>query len=126
MPTLLEIAGVDAPDNLQGNSLVPILKGEQTANRGYAATGGSPTWHGAGPLTLTDGRWTYVCNPANGEWELYDKDADPGEENKIVEQNRAKAEELHQALVDFLAPLDCADWAMPIWHSTSPTWRSPI
>jgi arylsulfatase A-like enzyme len=37
-PTLTDLAGVKAPDNLQGQSLVPMLKNPGTAGRGWALT----------------------------------------------------------------------------------------
>jgi iduronate 2-sulfatase len=46
-PTLCELAGVAAPANLQGESLVPLLKDPAAASRGWALTqvarGGRPT-----------------------------------------------------------------------------------
>ena len=35
-PTLTELCGVDAPENLQGQSLVPILKDANAEGRGWA------------------------------------------------------------------------------------------
>ncbi len=37
-PTLTELAGVKAPDNLQGQSLVPLLKDPSATGRGWALT----------------------------------------------------------------------------------------
>ncbi len=94
-PTLAELCGVKAPANLQGQSLVPILKDPQEKGRGWAITQVS---RGGGPnratvsrdkgsegrrffgYSLRTPRWRYT------EWdegregsELYDHDADPGE-----------------------------------------------
>jgi iduronate 2-sulfatase len=94
-PTLAELCGVPAPNNLQGQSLVPLLKDPQAAGRGWALTQVS-RGGGLGRATVTldvgsDGpqffgyslrtpRWRYT------EWdegrqgrELYDHDADPRE-----------------------------------------------
>jgi iduronate 2-sulfatase len=100
-PTLAELCGVSAPRNLQGQSLVPMLKDPGTAGRGWALTqvmrGGGPlrasvtTNVGSdGPLffgyTLGTPRWRYT------EWdegkkgrELYDHDADPGELRNLAD-----------------------------------------
>jgi iduronate 2-sulfatase len=94
-PTLAELCGVKPPANLQGQSLVPVLKDPSVAGRGWAVTqvmrGGGPlrasvtTNVGSdGPLffgySLRTPRWRYT------EWddgrkgrELYDHDADPRE-----------------------------------------------
>ncbi|MBX3435914.1 MAG: sulfatase-like hydrolase/transferase, partial [Planctomycetaceae bacterium] len=94
-PTLAELCGIAPPDNIQGQSLVPILKDPSAAGRGWAITqvmrgGGArrasvTTNVGADGrrffgYTLRTPRWRYT------EWdegregsELYDHDADPRE-----------------------------------------------
>jgi len=101
-PTLAELCGVAKPENLQGQSLVPMLKNPQATGRGWALTqvtrGG-----GAARATVTrdvgsDGRrffgytlrtprWRYT------EWdegrqgrELYDHDADAHELTNLAEK----------------------------------------
>ncbi|HEX5102940.1 MAG TPA: sulfatase [Pirellulaceae bacterium] len=94
-PTLAELCGVKAPDNLQGQSLVPLLKDTSVKGRGWAIT---QVTRGGGArratvttdvgsegrrffgYTLRTPRWRYT------EWdegeqgrELYDHDADPRE-----------------------------------------------
>ena len=94
-PTLVELAGVKAPENLQGQSLVPQLKNPEEKGRGWALTqvvrGGNFNRQGAAAALMDKGkrffgyslrteRWRYT------EWdegaagsELYDHDADPKE-----------------------------------------------
>lgn len=93
-PTLTELAGVEAPDNLQGQSLVPMLKDPSAKGRGWALTqvvrgGGGRAKAGAAQgvggkrffgYSLRTDRWRYT------EWEegeqgreLYDHENDPGE-----------------------------------------------
>lgn len=94
-PTLAELCGVKQPENLQGKSLVPMLKDPKAVGRGWAITqvmrGGGPNRASVttnvgsdGPsffgYTLRTARWRYT------EWdegkkgrELYDHDADPKE-----------------------------------------------
>ncbi len=81
-PTLAELAGVKTPENLQGQSLVPILKDPSEKGRGWALTqvmrgGGGKRFFG---YSLRTERWRYT------EWdegakgaELYDHGSDPGE-----------------------------------------------
>ncbi len=94
-PTLAELCGVKTPSNLQGQSLVPMLKDSSVTGRGWAITQVS---RGGGPLraavttnvssegkrffgySLRTPRWRYT------EWseglkgrELYDHDTDPHE-----------------------------------------------
>ncbi len=93
-PTLTELAGVKAPANLQGQSLVPLLKDPQAPGRGWAITqvvrggtgrpGASAAKAAGGKrffgYSLRTERWRYT------EWdegqqgaELYDHHADPAE-----------------------------------------------
>lgn len=93
-PTLAELCGVKTPSNLQGQSLVPMLKDPTVAGRGWAVTQvtrgggkGRAATLPAGPsssrffgYSLRTPRWRYT------EWdegregrELYDHDADPHE-----------------------------------------------
>lgn len=94
-PTLAELCGVKTPANLQGQSLVPMLKDPTQAGRGWALTqvvrGGGIRRMGASPAVGDNGnrffgyslrttRWRYT------EWdegkrgrELYDHDNDPRE-----------------------------------------------
>ncbi len=100
-PTLTELAGVKAPANLQGRSLVPMLKDTTAAGRGWALTqvvrGGNFNRQGAAPAvgdknkrffgySLRTARWRYT------EWdegtqgrELYDHDADPKELTNLAD-----------------------------------------
>jgi len=94
-PTLAELCGVKAPANLQGQSLVPMLKDATVTGRGWALSqvvrGGGIKRFGASAAvgdnvrrffgySLRTPRWRYT------EWdegkegrELYDQDADPKE-----------------------------------------------
>ncbi len=89
-PTLAELAGVKTPENLQGQSLVPILKYPSAKGRGWALTQVARGGGGGGKAkaggkrffgySLRTERWRYT------EWdegakgaELYDHGNDPGE-----------------------------------------------
>ena len=100
-PTLAELCNVPAPENLQGQSLVPLLKDPSEAGRGWAITqvmrGGGPNRASVTTNISADGpryfgyslripRWRYT------EWdegrqgrELYDHDADPQELKNLAD-----------------------------------------
>jgi iduronate 2-sulfatase len=99
-PTLAELCGVKPPANLQGQSLVPMLKDQNATGRGWAITqvmrGGGARAQGKRYVgySLRTARWRYT------EWdegregkELYDHDADP-QEMKNLAKDAAHAKDV--------------------------------
>lgn len=127
-PTLAELCNVKSPSNLQGQSLVPMLKDPSHAGRGWALTrvtrGGKR--QNAKTRTEADGpyfgyslrtpRWRYT------EWdggaagkELYDHDNDPRELTNLAEHDEHKAtiDELAMSLHNAVASKLPADGKIP-------------
>jgi len=107
--TFLDIAGVNVPSDMQGASLVPILRGETPTDWRdslYYHYYEYPGWHmihrheGA-----YDGRYKLLNFYDLGEWELYDLQSDPKEminqyDNpefaKVVQQMHRKLDRLRK------------------------------
>ena len=80
MPTMLEAAGVPAPTDLDGRSLLPLIRGECERVRELLHSEHSPCYSEAQAFhALTDGRWKYIWRPFTGAEQLFDLAEDPGE-----------------------------------------------
>lgn len=81
--TFLDIAGAEIPGDMQGASLVPILKGETPGDwrkTHYYHYYEYPGWHMVHRHEgVYDGRYKLMNFYDLGEWELYDLETDPNE-----------------------------------------------
>ncbi len=83
-PTFLEIAGVDIPDDMQGRSLLPILKNEGAAPEDwrdsiYYYYTGEATHAVARHDGVRTDRYKLFYLPRTKEWQLFDLEKDPQE-----------------------------------------------
>lgn len=88
--TFLEIAGVTAPADMQGRSLVPLLRGEGPADwrtSFYYHYYEYPLWHRVRPHygVVTDRyKLVHYYKPDLDEWELYDLQTNPNETQNFI------------------------------------------
>jgi len=106
MPTLADVAGIKAPENLDGISFLPTLLG----------TGGQKAheylyWEfheKGGRKAIRKGNWKLiqydVFKSEKTTTELYDLSTDVGEENNLAEQNPQIVEELLQLIAGARTP----------------------
>ena len=78
-PTLAELAGIEAPEHLEGTSLVPLLRDPDAEwNRPAIST------HQFGNHAVRSERFRYI-RYNDGSEELYDHDADSNEWHNLAE-----------------------------------------
>lgn len=107
-PTFLELGGGKPTKDMQGRSLLPLLRGEAGGRRTALLTEyfqeqgfeRVPTWH-----AVRTERWKYVRYAGHPEWdELYDLSADAYEMKNLiaVPAHKATLEKLKAELVELL------------------------
>lgn len=96
MPTILELAGIGAPNGMQGVSLVPAGRGERLDLLAFSETWYPRYHYGWSELTaVRDGRYKFIAAPRR---ELYDTQVDPGETRDLADSNPRLADALENAL----------------------------
>jgi arylsulfatase A-like enzyme len=100
-PTLAELAGLDAPEEVDGISLVPQIKDPKTKRTRPAITE-----HNPGNLGIRDERYRFI-QYADGSEELYDLKTDPEEHTNLIgdDQYSEIASRLRSFIPDTIAPL---------------------
>jgi choline-sulfatase len=98
MPTVLDLLAVRPPEGVQGQSLMPLARGEALDLLAYSETWYPRYHYGWSELTsVRDGRFKFIAAPRR---ELYDITADPGETKDLSLENARMADALERALQD--------------------------
>lgn len=106
--TVIDVFEAERRDQVEGNSLLPVVMGDTDTGREYAIThgawvggwspdGGSP--HGS----ITDGTWSLLLENQSGPEQLFHLPSDPDQVQNRFESNTEEARRLYQAFLDFLA-----------------------
>jgi arylsulfatase len=100
LPTLCELAGVDVPTTVEGESVLPFCRGE------------TPTWrptihgeHSGGDMSnqwLTDGVWLYAWYSQTGYEQLFNLREDPQQAHNLADERPRLLSDWRQQLVEVL------------------------
>lgn len=112
--TFCDVAGLDAPPTFQGQSLLPLLRGQAQGRDGAFAVYFGSQFGLYSQRMLRDRRWKYVWN-ATAEDELYDLQADPGERINLATLPACAPElaRLRSRLVEWMSETE--DPLLNIW-----------
>ncbi len=121
-PTLLDLAGLDRPANLQGVSLVPVLRTQagiaEPGLRSVAISARSllAALDELPQITVNDGEWTLIDGGGHTSSSLYYLPADPGQQNDLLAQQPAVARALHAQLIAFLEEAQVSEARIAPWR----------
>ncbi len=99
MPTLLELAGLPVPDEIEARSLVPLLRDPDTeADRPTVIETSVPA------LGYRDSRWKYVLrfSPEDQSEELYSLREDPAEQTDVASRQPMELERVRTHVLDYV------------------------
>ncbi len=77
LPTLIRAAGGTPPDEVDGQDLIALVRGESPPRPFLEAT--AMRGHQPAYFAITDGRWKYIWYPEGGIEQLFDLETDPQE-----------------------------------------------
>ena len=128
MPTLLDAAGIPIPEDIDGLSALPLLRGgtpERWPDSVYAEHNGE-VWGYQTQRMVRTHRWKYVYSPHDLD-ELYDLQADPYEMNNLIrdEASRPALDEMQARLAGWwVASKDMFTWGWVVNNLPEP--RAPF
>ena len=124
-PTLLDFAGLDIPEEMQGESFKPALSGTGPAARSsvYYHYYEYPKWHKVQPHygIRTDRYKLMHFYYSMDEWELYDMEADPQEMNNLYAEADPLLVEGLKAELDSIRDLYGDDGSMEVMRLMTDT-----
>ena len=109
-PTLLELCGIEFPkkQNLDGVSLVPLLKGKTINERPlywhyphYGNQGGEPS------SIIMEGDWKLIHYHEDKRNELYNLANDIGEQNDLIAKESKRAQQMRKKLKSWIKKKQC-------------------
>jgi arylsulfatase A-like enzyme len=109
-PTLLEATGVPCPEDVQGHSLLPLVRGEYDRVRRLGLYGR----HGD-TVNVTDGRYTlFLHHPERhpGKSAMYDRQADPRQGRDLLAQQTDLAREFQAYALRELEAMGSGEMAL--------------
>jgi arylsulfatase A-like enzyme len=114
LPTLCEAAGVESVSNIDGRSLLRLLRGERLALRArdlfWVRREGGNRYMGQTIWAMRRGPWKLLQDTPNEPFRLYNLVDDPMEENDLAGSNKDKFKELGAGLRQHVQRSGAVPW----------------
>lgn len=105
-PTLLEVAGLEPKQPIEGRSFLPVMLGEDaTAEERtlyFTRREGGTRYGGQSIYAVRKGDWKLLQNSPYEPYELYNLLQDPLEENNLIEEKKEKYQELNKLMMEHI------------------------
>jgi arylsulfatase A-like enzyme len=124
MPTMLDLAGVEHPETVQGKSLVDVIKGSKRQTREFAVTSGaivhppvsdvplnleSSNWdqfaRALKASTIVTYEWTLIVGAGDLQPQMYHNPSDPHQHVNVFSEHKDVAKRLHADYIELLESL---------------------
>ncbi len=104
LPTFLDAADAKIPEEMDGLSLLKLIKNPDVKWRPYIAMEHSTCYSQANYwAALTDGNWKYIWFFRTGEEQLFNLKNDPGEITELSTKNKDELKKWRKRMVDHLS-----------------------
>ncbi len=104
LPTFLDAAGVEIPEEMDGLSLLKLIENPESAWRPYIDIEHATCYTQENYwCALTDGTWKYIWFFRTGEEQLFNVKNDPGEITELSQKNEVELKKWRQRMVEHLS-----------------------
>ncbi|RMD75163.1 MAG: sulfatase [Lentisphaerae bacterium] len=103
MPTLLDLAGVEIPEGLDGRSLAGYVRGDKPVAAREILAGGC---HGPSNWYLIEGTYKYIWFSATNEEQLFDLEHDPHETHDLSAESAEVLRRMRERMAEYAATRD--------------------
>jgi arylsulfatase A-like enzyme len=116
-PTLLEVAGLQPKQPIEGRSFLPVLLGENAPAEErtlyFTRREGGTRYGGQSIYAVRKGDWKLLQNSPYEPYELYNILRDPQEENNLMDEEEEKYQELNKLMMEHIQKGGQLPWQKP-------------